>query len=91
MPVPTAGNTGYTRPVAKVMISVPDALLARVDARADELGMTRSGFLQDLAEAELDAADKDRHEEFERLLDSLDVDLGGADIAQLIREDRESH
>jgi metal-responsive CopG/Arc/MetJ family transcriptional regulator len=77
--------------VAKVMISVPDALLARVDARADELGKTRSGFLQDLAEAELDAADKDRHEEFERLLDSLDVDLGGADIAQLIREDRESH
>lgn len=91
MPVLAAGNTGYTRPVAKVMISVPDALLARVDARADELGMTRSGFLQDLAEAELDAADKDRHEEFERLLDSLDVDLGGADIAQLIREDRESH
>ena len=34
MPVLTAGNTVYTHPVAKVMISIPDKLLERLDARA---------------------------------------------------------
>jgi hypothetical protein len=73
MPVLTAGNTIYTRPVAKVMISVPDELLKR------------------LAERELEVAERRDDEEVNRLLDSVHLDLGGADIAQLIREDRESH
>jgi hypothetical protein len=91
MPVLTAGNTIYTRPVAKVMISVPDQLLKRIDARAQGIGETRSGFLQRLAERELEVADRRDDEEVIRLLDSVRLDLGGADIAQLIREDRESH
>ncbi len=91
MPVLTAGNTVYTRPVAKVMISVPDALLERIDARAKSAGESRSGFLQRLAERELEVAERRDDEEVNRLLDSLRLDLGGADIAQLIREDRESH
>lgn len=91
MPVLTAGNTIYTRPVAKVMISIPDALLKRLDARAGEVGETRSGFLQRLAERELEIAERRDDDEVVRLLDSVHLDLGGADIAQLIREDRESH
>lgn len=91
MPVLTAGNTIYTRPVAKVMISIPDALLKRLDARAGEVGETRSGFLQRLAERELEIAERRDDEEVVRLLDSLDIDLGGADIVQVLREDRESH
>lgn len=91
MPVLTAGNTIYTRPVAKVMISIPDALLKRLDARAGEVGETRSGFLQRLAERELEVAERRDDEEVNRLLDSLDIDLGGADIVQVLREDRESH
>ncbi len=55
MPVLAAGNTVYTRPVAKVMISIPDLLLERVDAYVDSVGETRSGFLQRLAERELAA------------------------------------
>jgi hypothetical protein len=47
--------------------------------------------MQFLAERELEAADRQDDEEVGRLLDSLDIDLGGADIAQVIREDRESH
>lgn len=85
------GNTIYTRPVAKVMISVPDELLKRIDARARGIGETRSGFLQRLAERELEVAERRDDEEVNRLLDSVRLDLGGADIAQLIREDRESH
>lgn len=85
------GNTIYTRPVAKVMISVPDELLKRIDMRAKGAGETRSGFLQRLAERELEVAERRDDEEVNRLLDSVRIDLGGADIAQLIREDRESH
>jgi metal-responsive CopG/Arc/MetJ family transcriptional regulator len=47
------GNTGYTRAVAKVMISLPDELLARLDARASERGSTRSATIRELAEAAL--------------------------------------
>ena len=77
--------------MAKVLISVPDPLLERVDAHAKANGETRSGFLQRLAERELEADDRRRNQEVIELLDSLDIDLGGKSAAQIIREDRESH
>ena len=89
MPVLTAGNTIYTRPVAKVMISIPDPLLERVDAYVSSAGETRSGFLQRLAEQELARDRERRRKEFEELL-GPPVPLS-IDPAQLIREDRESH
>lgn len=85
------GNTIYTRLVAKVMISVPDALLERIDAFARSAGESRSGFLQRLAERELEATERRDSEEIERLLNEIGpLELGG-DVAQLLREDRESH
>ena len=48
-----SGNTGYTRAMAKVMISMPDDLLARVDAQANAHGSTRSATIRELAEAGL--------------------------------------
>ncbi|MGV1048721.1 MAG: type II toxin-antitoxin system HicB family antitoxin [Solirubrobacterales bacterium] len=77
--------------MAKVLISMPDALLERVDAYAKANGESRSGLLQRLAELELATTDGRRHEEFERLLDSLEIDLGGKSAAEVIREDRELH
>jgi len=96
MPVLTSGNTVYTHPVAKVMISIPDALLERVDAHTRAARESRSGFLQRLAERELEAADAHMRDEVERLLDEIDIqappdDPAKGDIARLIREDRESH
>lgn len=86
-----SGNTVYTPPVAKVMISIPDKLLERLDAQARANRETRSGLLQRLAERELDNADRHMREEVARLLDRIGpLDLG-VDAAQLIREDRESH
>jgi HicB_like antitoxin of bacterial toxin-antitoxin system len=86
-----SGNTVYTPPVAKVMISIPDSLLERLDAQARASRETRSGFLQRLAERELESADSHRRDEVVRLLDLIGpLDLG-VDAAQLIREDRESH
>jgi metal-responsive CopG/Arc/MetJ family transcriptional regulator len=92
MPLLTPSNTVYTHPVAKVMISFPDKLLERLDARAKETSETRSGFLQRLAERELERAKRHDREEIERLLDQIQpIDFGGVNAAQLIREDRESH
>lgn len=85
----TSGNTVYTRPVAKVMISMPDDLLDRLDAQVRANQETRSGFLRRLAERELDEARASKRKEIEDLL-GPPVPMGG-DAAKLIREDRESH
>ncbi len=45
--------SGYTQDVAKVMVSMPDELLARVDADAARTGRTRSAALRGYAEAAL--------------------------------------
>lgn len=89
MPTLAAGNTVYTHPVAKVMISIPDLLLERLDDRARSRGESRSGLLRRLVEHELSVDDARRRKELETLL-GPPVDLGG-DAAKLIREDRESH
>lgn len=87
-----SGNTVYTHPVAKVMISIPDNLLERLDAQAQANRETRSGYLQRLAERELAIAEGHMKDEVRRLLAEIGpVDLGGVSAAQLIREDRESH
>lgn len=96
MPVLTAGNTIYTHPVAKVMISIPDKLLERLDRRAKEVGESRSGFLQNLVEREVDAGEQRRRAEIERLWDEVRIEVPAdrpelLDVAQVIREDRESH
>jgi hypothetical protein len=87
-----SGNTVYTHPVAKVMISMPDSLLDRLDAQARANRETRSGFLRRLAERELESQHSRKREEIEDLLDKATVPGGmGGDAVRLIREDRESH
>ena len=82
--------------MAKVMISIPDKLLERLDLRAKEVGESRSGFLQHLAERELQTAEGRRREELNRLWGEVRIEVPAdrpdlLDVAQLIREDRESH
>lgn len=90
MTTATISNTVYTRPVAKVMISIPDDLLERLDAQARANRETRSGFLQRLAERELKSDEARRREEVTRLLELATAPMGG-EAVRLIREDRESH
>jgi HicB-like antitoxin of HicAB toxin-antitoxin system len=85
-----SGNTVYTPPVAKVMISIPDDLLERLDAQARANRETRSGFLRRLAERELETAQAREKEELVDLLDKATAPMGG-EGTRLIREDRESH
>jgi HicB-like antitoxin of HicAB toxin-antitoxin system len=76
--------------VAKVMISLPDELLQRIDLRATAAGETRSGFLRHSAERRLTQERPRTDRELRELLDRATGDFGG-DAARLIREDRESH
>jgi metal-responsive CopG/Arc/MetJ family transcriptional regulator len=75
--------------MAKVMISIADDLLERIDAQVRVNRESRSGFLQRLAERELSERGDDRRRQLEDLL-GPPVHLGG-EAAKLIREDRESH
>jgi len=94
MPTLTAGNTVYTHPVAKVMISIPDDLLERLDLRAKAVGKSRSGLLQLLAERELEEQERGRRKEVTRLMGQIEStftdDEPRLDVAQLIRQDRDS-
>jgi metal-responsive CopG/Arc/MetJ family transcriptional regulator len=77
--------------VAKVMISIPDQLLKRIDDYARSKRETRSGFLQRVAERELVSGDVQRRKELEGLLHKVKLEGLSGDATQLIREDRESH
>ena len=46
-PKALVGSTGYTRVMAKVMVSLPDDLLGSLDAEAARRNTTRSGLLRD--------------------------------------------
>jgi metal-responsive CopG/Arc/MetJ family transcriptional regulator len=76
--------------MAKVMISIPDEVLIRLDTYVSQKGETRSGFLRRLAEAEIDTTEAVRQSHFEELLGKATAPMGG-NAARLIREDRESH
>lgn len=89
MPILTLGHTVYTQTMAKVMISMPDALLERIAAHVGTTGESRSGFLQRLAERAIAEEGANRSHELEVLL-GPPVPMGG-DAVRMIREDRESH
>lgn len=48
--------------MAKVMVSMPDELLADIDRTAEQRGTTRSGYLRALAEQDLGDAARRRAE-----------------------------
>jgi metal-responsive CopG/Arc/MetJ family transcriptional regulator len=76
--------------MAKVMVSIPDELLAQIDRRAAERGTTRSGLLQAAARREI--AEPTR-EELEALLERGRAAMAGyapIDIVAAIRADRDS-
>ena len=60
--------------VAKITISLPDALLEEIDARATEHGGSRSGFIQEAAARYVASLDEDasRTERERRVLEALE-------------------
>lgn len=79
---------GYTRSMAKVMISFPDELLEQLDCEADRLGTTRSGLLQKAARREIGLGAIDSRAIITKLEELADHWQGPGDAASLIREDR---
>lgn len=77
--------------MAKVMISLPDDLLERVDARARERKMTRSGFLAQMARREVERPSREEMEAIIRRGREAFRDAGPFDSADLIRAERDSH
>lgn len=72
--------------MAKVMVSLPDDLLERIDLQVQARHESRSGFLRDLAERELAAQASQERAGVEALLGEP-MHLGG-DGTKLIRQDR---
>jgi metal-responsive CopG/Arc/MetJ family transcriptional regulator len=74
--------------MAKVMISLPDSLLERIDVHVRAHGTSRSAFLRALAERDLTAVDSARAEEIRRL--AAYARPHGGDNVRFIREMRRS-
>jgi hypothetical protein len=75
--------------MAKVMISIPDALLQMLDAEAERRRTSRSALLQNAARRELGMAQRSR-EDLLADLDELSRGWDGpVDVVALIRADRQ--
>ena len=75
----------------KVMVSIPDDLLERIDRGAAERGESRSAFLQEAARMRLGEPDPDLTaalEEIQELFKDIPADVPPAHV--LIRQDRDS-
>jgi predicted transcriptional regulator len=77
--------------MAKVLISMPDDLLERIDREADARGSNRSRFLQDAARRELGWPSSDALKAaLTRGREAL-ASVGGFESAELISEQRRIH
>lgn len=74
--------------MAKVMISLPDSLLERIDAHVRAHRTNRSAFLQDAAERVLAIEDAERAERIRKLL--ANPGHHGGNNAEFIRRMRDS-
>ena len=88
----TVGSTaGYTRFMSKVMVSLPDDLLAQLDAEVKRRSTSRSALLASAARRELaraDAADLAAAIERSERRFSTAGSFESADLVQLDRDDR---
>lgn len=81
--------------MAKVLVSLDDELLARIDRAAAEARLSRSAYLARLAARELDSAGPGAKPSVRRALERLDKLFArnptpGGDSTALIRADRDS-
>jgi metal-responsive CopG/Arc/MetJ family transcriptional regulator len=72
--------------MAKVMISLPDSLLERIDAHVQAHRTSRSAFLREAAQWQLDLQDEARRDRIRRLL--ADPDHHGGNTVEYIKQMR---
>jgi Ribbon-helix-helix protein, copG family len=88
-PVPLV-YPGILRNVPKVMVSMPDELLAEVDAEAKRTGSTRSAVLRGFAHAAIQRRRAHRAAEMRKAVRHAGPQAGG-DVAELIKATRPKH
>jgi hypothetical protein len=82
--------------MAKILVSVDDKLLARIDKAARALGLTRSAYLSRLAAREVGAsrgpgrAAATRHA-LRRIDELFESNKHEADLTRAVRQERDSH
>ena len=76
--------------MAKVMISLPDDVLARVDEEARRRGTSRSALLREAALRELGRPDQQALEAAVARSRARFAGVGGFDSAMLVRADRDA-
>jgi metal-responsive CopG/Arc/MetJ family transcriptional regulator len=76
--------------MAKVMVSIPDELLARIDEAARARGTSRSGLLQAAAERELARRTPEEMLAAIERARAATVDWPELDAASVIRADRDA-
>ncbi|MGH7904680.1 MAG: CopG family transcriptional regulator [Candidatus Dormibacteraceae bacterium] len=81
---------GYTGFMAKVMVSFPDEVLARIDREAQRRGTSRSGLLRDAALRELGRADPAVIDAAVARSRSRFASAGRFDTTALIRAERDA-
>lgn len=80
----------YSSAVTKVLISMPDELLARVDREAKRRGATRSGFIQQAAQRELGWPDPAAIDAALQRGRAALAGVGAFESAELIRRERDA-
>ncbi len=76
--------------MAKVMVSLPDELLARIDREARRRGTSRSALLQEAAVRELGRPDPDALDAALARSRARFARAGGFDAAELLRAERDA-
>lgn len=76
--------------MAKVLISIPDDLLVRVDREANRRGATRSGFLQSAARRELGWPDPEALDAALKMGRAALDGVGAFESAELVRGERDA-
>ncbi|MGH7640199.1 MAG: hypothetical protein ACREOL_04705 [Candidatus Dormibacteria bacterium] len=81
--------------MSKILVSVDDKLLARIDGAARSAGLTRSAYLarlaqRDLGESQGPGASRQARSAICRLQDLFDAHPAGEDATAAIRGDRDA-
>ena len=80
---------GYTRDMAKVMVSFPDDLLSEIDLEAERQGTTRSGLRQAAARHEIGIRTAEQSADLIRRMElAAEEWTFEGDTTAMIREDR---
>lgn len=85
-----SNTQGYSWSMSKVMVSIPDSLLAEVDAEVKRRATSRSAFLAAAAHRELARPDSERVAAAIARSERRFASSGPFEAADLVRDDRDS-